>query len=190
VAKDMLSLVVTSGTGVAAQVGDEVIWGKTGTTENYGDAWFVGSNDDLTVAVWVGYADRVQPMEYEYAGSPVAGGTYPAAIFADFMSTWVELRAARGLDRDDEDDDTGDGSVLPVDPGALPESEQALPAEPAVPETPQDTPQAEPQPNVPAEPPAPQTPAPVDPAPPVAPPPSGGGGSGGGVTPGGEGTTG
>ena len=190
VAKDMLSLVVTSGTGVAAQVGDEVIWGKTGTTENYGDAWFVGSNDDLTVAVWVGYADKVQPMEYEYAGSPVAGGTYPAAIFADFMSTWIELRAARGLDRDDEDDDTGDGSVLPVDPGALPESEQALPAEPAVPETPQDTPQAEPQPNVPAEPPAPQTPAPVDPAPPVAPPPSGGGGSGGGVTPGGEGTTG
>src|SRR5215213_9312805 len=40
VAKDMLSLVVSSGTGKAAQVGDESIWGKTGTTENYGDAWF------------------------------------------------------------------------------------------------------------------------------------------------------
>src|SRR5687768_15740993 len=53
VAKDMLSLVVTSGTGEAPQVGDEVIWGKTGTTENYGDAWFVGSNEQLTVAVWV-----------------------------------------------------------------------------------------------------------------------------------------
>ena len=57
-AKEMLSLVVTSGTGKAAQVGDEDIWGKTGTTENYGDAWFVGGNDELTVAVWVGYAGQ------------------------------------------------------------------------------------------------------------------------------------
>src|SRR5215203_3025920 len=67
-AKEMLHLVVTSGTGKAAQVGDEYIWGKTGTTENYGDAWFVGGNDDYTVGVWVGYADKVQPMEYEHAG--------------------------------------------------------------------------------------------------------------------------
>ena len=91
----MLSLVVTSGTGKAAQVGDEFIWGKTGTTENYGDAWFVGGNDDLTVAIWVGYADKLQPMEYEHAGGPVAGGTYPAEIFSDFMSSWLELREAR-----------------------------------------------------------------------------------------------
>ena len=58
VTRDMLGLVVSSGTGKAAQVGDEEIWGKTGTTENYGDAWFVGANDDYTVAIWVGYADR------------------------------------------------------------------------------------------------------------------------------------
>ena len=57
-AKEMLHLVVTSGTGKAAQVGDEYIWGKTGTTENYGDAWFAGGNEDMTVAIWVGYADR------------------------------------------------------------------------------------------------------------------------------------
>ena len=54
---------VTSGTGKAAQVGDEYIGGKTGTTENYGDAWFVGCNKELTVAVWVGYPDKVQPMK-------------------------------------------------------------------------------------------------------------------------------
>jgi membrane peptidoglycan carboxypeptidase len=77
--------VVSSGTGKAAQVGgDEFIWGKTGTTENYGDAWFVGGNDDLTVAIWVGYADKLQPMEYEHAGSPVAGGTFPAEIWRTF----------------------------------------------------------------------------------------------------------
>ena len=72
VAKEMLSLVVTSGTGKAAQVGDENIGGKTGTTENYGDAWFAGGNDQWTVAVWVGYADKVQSMETEHSGE--AGG--------------------------------------------------------------------------------------------------------------------
>jgi penicillin-binding protein 1A len=185
VAKDMLSLVVTSGTGEAAQVGDEFIWGKTGTTENYGDAWFVGSNDQLTVAVWVGYADKLQPMEYEYAGSPVAGGTYPAAIFSDFMSAWVELRAARGLDPDEEEE--GDGTVVPpTDSYTEPPVEEA-PATPAVPEeeVPEETPEATPAPETPPETPAPETPAPVDPAPLPAPP-EDGGGTGGGVTP--EGT--
>jgi penicillin-binding protein 1A len=183
VAKDMLSLVVTSGTGEAAQVGDEFIWGKTGTTENYGDAWFVGSNDQLTVAVWVGYADKLQPMEYEYAGSPVAGGTYPAAIFSDFMSAWVELRAQRGLDPDEEE-----GEALPVPDSSYttPPAEESVPAEPAVPaeEAPEETPEAAPAPETPPETPAPE-PAPVDPAPPPTPPPTGGG-TDGGVTP--EGT--
>ena len=67
---------VQGGTGTAAQIG-EFAAGKTGTTENYGDAWFVGFNKELTVAVWVGYADKVRPMETEYHGGPVAGGTYP-----------------------------------------------------------------------------------------------------------------
>jgi penicillin-binding protein 1A len=185
VAKDMLSLVVTSGTGEAAQVGDEFIWGKTGTTENYGDAWFVGSNDQLTVAVWVGYADKLQPMEYEYAGSPVAGGTYPAAIFSDFMSAWVELRAERGLDKEEEDE----GEVpVPVDSYTTPPADEAVPAEPAVPEeeAPAETPEAAPAPETPPETPAPEEPAPVEPAPPPEPPPSGGG-TGGGVTPEGAG---
>ena len=42
VEKEMLRMVASAGTGKAAQVGTEDIWGKTGTTENYGDAWFVG----------------------------------------------------------------------------------------------------------------------------------------------------
>ena len=95
-AKEMLHLVVTSGTGKAAQVGDEYIWGKTGTTENYGDAWFVGGNDDMTVAVWVGYPDKVQSMEYEHAGGPVAGGTFPAEIFHDFLTSWLRSATSGG----------------------------------------------------------------------------------------------
>jgi penicillin-binding protein 1A len=183
-AKEMLHLVVTSGTGKAAQVGDEYMWGKTGTTENYGDAWFVGGNDDLTVAIWVGYADNVQPMEYEHAGGPVAGGTFPAEIFHDFMASWVEMRderrAARGAD--DEDDDGTDLQVpaTPVDPNAVPPAEQAAPEEPAEPREEQ-APEAAPQPEAPTETPAPEAPAPAVPAPPATPPPSGG--TGGGVTP-------
>jgi beta-lactam-binding protein with PASTA domain len=59
--------------------------GKTGTTENYGDAWFVGYTPQLAVAVWVGYPDSLKPMLTEYHGQPVAGGTYPALIWKSFM---------------------------------------------------------------------------------------------------------
>jgi penicillin-binding protein 1A len=183
-AKDMLSLVVTSGTGKAAQVGDEDIWGKTGTTENYGDAWFAGGNDELTVAVWVGYADKVQAMEYEHGG-PVAGGTFPAEIFHDFMTQWVTLRDARRAARnaDKESDDT-DTYVPPttVDPNAVPEADQAVPTTPSQPDGKQ--PDGAPQPDAPTDPPAPEPPVPVEPAPPTEAPPTGGGGTGGGVAPG------
>ena len=64
--------VVVSGTGVEANV-SEFAAGKTGTTENYGDAWFVGFTDKLTVAVWVGYPDRLKSMKTEFHGSPVDG---------------------------------------------------------------------------------------------------------------------
>jgi penicillin-binding protein 1A len=128
VEKDMLSLVVRSGTGRAAQVGDEFVWGKTGTTENYGDAWFVGGNEDITVAIWVGYADKLQPMEYEHAGGPVAGGTFPAEIFHDFMSSWLDLRTQRRLERGARNDDgttEGVAPAVPVEPTDIPPAEQA-----------------------------------------------------------------
>ena len=188
-AKDMLRLVVTSGTGKAAQVGDEEIWGKTGTTENYGDAWFAGGNDELTVAIWVGYADRVQAMEYEHAG-PVAGGTFPAEIFHDFMSQWVVMRdARRAARRAGKPDENGDTSTyLPpttVDPNAVPDAEQgaATPTTPSEPDSGGGQPEANPQPAPPPDEPAPAPSTPVDPALPPATPPSGGSG-GGGVAPG------
>jgi penicillin-binding protein 1A len=189
-AKDMLRLVVTSGTGKAAQVGDEDIWGKTGTTENYGDAWFAGGNDELTVAIWVGYADRVQAMEYEHAG-PVAGGTFPAEIFHDFMSQWVVMRdARRAARRAGKPDENGDTSTYvpptTVDPNAVPDAEQGA-ATPTTPSEPDSggggQPEANPEPAPPPDEPAPAPSTPVDPALPPATPPSGGSG-GGGVAPG------
>jgi hypothetical protein len=82
----LLQGVVESGTGKRAQLSDgRPVAGKTGTTENYGDAWFVGYTPQLAVAVWVGYPDRLRPMLDEYHGGPVAGGTFPAQIFKTFM---------------------------------------------------------------------------------------------------------
>jgi penicillin-binding protein 1A len=96
--RDLLHGVVVSGTGKNSQVG---AWsaGKTGTTENYGDAWFVGFTDRYTIAVWVGYADNVKSMSTEYNGAPVEGGTYPAEIWADMMSAILSIDAARHPDQ-------------------------------------------------------------------------------------------
>ncbi|HMJ02910.1 MAG TPA: transglycosylase domain-containing protein [Conexibacter sp.] len=80
----ILQTVVSYGTGKSAAI-DGFAAGKTGTTENYGDAWFVGWNEQFTVAIWVGYPDRLIPMLTEYAGEPVAGGTYPALLWHNFM---------------------------------------------------------------------------------------------------------
>jgi penicillin-binding protein 1A len=81
----ILQKVVTQGTGRRAALPDRPVAGKTGTTENYGDAWFVGYVPQLAVAVWVGYPRELRPMETEYHGDAVAGGTYPAEIWRTFV---------------------------------------------------------------------------------------------------------
>jgi membrane peptidoglycan carboxypeptidase len=83
----ILQRVVTQGTGKRAVLPDRPVAGKTGTTDNYGDAWFVGYTPQLVVAVWVGYPDKLQPMLTEFGGEPVAGGTLPAEIWKAFMTT-------------------------------------------------------------------------------------------------------
>ena len=83
----LLQGVVTSGTGTAAALPDRPAAGKTGTTENYGDAWFVGYTPQLVTAVWVGYPNKLVPMRTEFHGHPVVGGTYPALIWKSFMES-------------------------------------------------------------------------------------------------------
>ena len=80
----ILEEVVRSGTGKQAQLRDRTAAGKTGTTENYGDAWFVGYTPQLATAVWVGYPNKLVPMLTDYHGSAVAGGTFPAEIWRAF----------------------------------------------------------------------------------------------------------
>jgi penicillin-binding protein 1A len=80
----ILQGVIRSGTGRRASLSDRTAAGKTGTTENYGDAWFVGYTPQLATAVWVGYPNGLVPMLTQYHGDPVAGGTFPAEIWGAF----------------------------------------------------------------------------------------------------------
>ncbi len=93
----MLQDVVDDGTGQRAALDDRPVAGKTGTTENYGDAWFVGYTPQLAVAVWVGYPNKLVSMENQFEGGPVAGGTYPAEIWKAFAK-----RALRRMNEDPE----------------------------------------------------------------------------------------
>jgi penicillin-binding protein 1A len=83
----LLQQVVQYGTGRRAALADRPAAGKTGTTENYGDAWFVGYTPQLVAAVWVGYPNTLRPMLTEFHGDTVAGGTYPALIWRSFMES-------------------------------------------------------------------------------------------------------
>jgi penicillin-binding protein 1A len=157
-AKGILAQVVQSGTGKQAQIG-EFAAGKTGTTENYGDAWFVGFNHELTVAVWVGYPDRLKPMLTEYHGNAVAGGTYPAEIWHDFMTAWIKIRDARKAARDIKNGVTPTTTTTTTVPSTTPTT--TVPAQTApstTGSTPTKTPAAAPKSKTPA-PKTPTTPA-------------------------------
>jgi penicillin-binding protein 1A len=75
---------VQMGTGTRANIGCPAA-GKTGTTDSFNDAWFVGFTPHLATAVWVGYPNAQIEMKTEYHGASVAGGTYPAEIWHDYM---------------------------------------------------------------------------------------------------------
>jgi len=84
--REALTQVVERGSGRGARLPGPA-WGKTGTTEDYGDAWFLGGNDELVVGVWMGHAEGQSIPMLNVGGVPrVAGGTWPAAIFRKFMT--------------------------------------------------------------------------------------------------------
>jgi penicillin-binding protein 1A len=80
----VLQTVVEDGTGTAANYGCPAA-GKTGTTNNYTDAWFVGYTPNLVTAVWVGYPSAEIPMNDINGLGPGFGGTLSAPIWHDFM---------------------------------------------------------------------------------------------------------
>ncbi|MFW2380542.1 MAG: transglycosylase domain-containing protein [Acidimicrobiales bacterium] len=87
-----LSLVVSDGTGRNAQIAQPAA-GKTGTTQDARDAWFVGFTCDLTAAVWMGYPGGPgEPPRFmdEFRGIEVHGGDFPAEMWAEFMTRATE----------------------------------------------------------------------------------------------------
>ena len=79
---DMLQAVVLAGTGTGANIGRPAA-GKTGTTSDYLDAWFVGYTPDLVTGVWIGCDDN-EDLD------GMTGGTLPASIWQIFMSAATE----------------------------------------------------------------------------------------------------
>src|SRR5207249_4934311 len=82
--------VITHGTGTAAYFGRPAA-GKTGTAENYVDAWFCGYVPQLAACVWMGYPkNETTPMQNVEGFPTVFGGSLPAEIWHDFMAAAVE----------------------------------------------------------------------------------------------------
>jgi penicillin-binding protein 1A len=84
-ATNVLKQVVSNGTGTAAQIGCPQA-GKTGTTSNYTDAWFIGYTPKLTTSVWVGYPNSTTSMNDVNGLGPGFGGTLAAPIWHDYMA--------------------------------------------------------------------------------------------------------
>jgi len=79
-----LQAVVTGGTATRAQLPGRPAAGKTGTTDQHGDAWFIGFTPQLTTAVWMGSPESIVPMN-NVGGINVFGGTFPALLWHNFM---------------------------------------------------------------------------------------------------------
>jgi penicillin-binding protein 1A len=157
---------IQAGTGTGANIGRPAA-GKTGTTDNFADAWFVGYTPNLATAVWVGYPNAQVEMTSVH-GIRVAGGTFPATIWNLFMSP--ALTGTEALDWE-----------LPQDPvewqsfhgdyafeGPVPSESSGAPAGTQKPKTTSTAPTST---TAPPSTPPPAPPPPAPPPPPPAPPP-------------------
>ncbi|MGY9074487.1 MAG: PBP1A family penicillin-binding protein [Acidimicrobiales bacterium] len=82
----VLRQVVARGTAVNARIGRPVA-GKTGTGQNWGDAWFVGYTPDLVTGVWLGFAEGQIPMVPPTTRIRVTGGSWPTQIWSLYMES-------------------------------------------------------------------------------------------------------
>jgi penicillin-binding protein 1A len=87
-ATKILEANIQGGTGTHANIGCPA-GGKTGTTDNNTDAWFVGFTPRLATAVWVGYPNSRIYMNGLYFGRNVDGGTFPADIWGEYMKSII-----------------------------------------------------------------------------------------------------
>ncbi len=176
----VLETVLQYGTARSAAIG-QFAAGKTGTTSNYGDAWFVGWDSKYTVAVWVGYPNGLVPMTTQFNGGPVLGGTFPALIWHDFMisalhvdKTRAEQAAAQAAGKTHGQSTTSVSEETPAPSGASQSGEEGAAERHASPNTAGGgTEHGSPAAPAPSSPPTPATPSPAE----SSPAPKGGGGA-------------
>jgi penicillin-binding protein 1A len=146
----LLEAVVQHGTGAAAAQMHHAFGGKTGTTNNFTDAWFIGFSPSVTCGTWMGFDDR------ESLGEKETGARAALPMWMDFMKVAVadkpneafakpdspkrEIEVAAGPDPDavpapkpssNEDPDQPDAEDTTATPTALPPASTALPSEAA-----------------------------------------------------------
>ena len=83
---ELLHGVVEHGTAVSARVLDWPLGGKTGTTDDNTDAWFIGFDPDITIGVWIGF-DQKKTITDKATGTTIA-----LPVWLDIMTSWVERR--------------------------------------------------------------------------------------------------
>jgi penicillin-binding protein 1A len=172
-----LQKVIEGGTGTAADIAQDAA-GKTGTTDDNKDAWFVGYTCDVTTAVWMGNVgfpgQEIQPMS-NVQGVQVQGGNFPARMWAEFMTridplvdsdcAFADVSDFSGeLEFGDGDEDADADTIEPDQPTAPVEESPISTAPPAT---------APPATTIP--------PATTAPPPPTTAPGGGGGGNAGGA---------
>jgi penicillin-binding protein 1A len=101
----MMRAVVTQGTGRSAQFGDFEIAGKTGTSQDYRDAWFVGYSAHYIAGVWAGNDDNSPTRK-------MTGGSIPAAIWKDVMEQAHAGLANLPLPGDNDPYNDGTGGAM------------------------------------------------------------------------------
>jgi membrane peptidoglycan carboxypeptidase len=104
---------VTQGIAEDAALGERPVAGKTGTSENFFDAWFLGYTPQLLTGIWMGYAEGGQTLEYDLEYSRelngLPGGITPTMIWKAYMEQVLEgepIERFEGVEMDVQEDQT------------------------------------------------------------------------------------
>ena len=129
---------VTEGIAEDASLGERPVAGKTGTSENFFDAWFIGYTPQLLTGIWMGYAEGGQTLEYdlEYARelNGLYGGITPAQIWKTYMEQVLEgepIEKFEGVDMPANNDQPSERSADTAAAGSVTTNRGSTTARPA-----------------------------------------------------------